>query len=228
MIANFIKFLISILTAILPWVSGGIFQNVLSSDEKPVYQLAAHQMNCGPSYWSVTPAIEKNLFSGTVALECDIQGISGGGLVELRRHLIDQTLRTATSLHEGPIMRNFEGLPSNAYDETITIGHENEKYEIRGQTDIATNGFTRLRSSFASTEIPTRGNLRSLKNFVGGVEVRTTDRPGWYHVKMSYASHVVKPWYASSEMFKNELVTKSQSSLEERKEKVLGDLAAHL
>jgi hypothetical protein len=223
-----IQLIMQIIAVIMEMLGGTAFSRVLTPDQnRPVY-LAAHQWECQSPYWQAAPEVKNNLFSGTVALDCEVEGSSGGGLVEARQHLISELPFQVSTVNAGPLVRNFEGLPSNAFDVSIRVQTSDEMVQMEGRTDIATDGFTRLRSVFATTRTPEEGSARYLKSVVDELDIQPASRAGWYKVTMRYASQIARPWFVSSKTFLEQIVQKQEEKLLNRREQVLNDLASHL
>jgi hypothetical protein len=223
-----IQMIMMIISVIMELIGGTTFNKVLMPDQNRPIQLAAHEWSCGQTYWESAPEVKNNLFSGTVALDCEVYGSSGGGLVEARQHLIEELPYSVSRVAAGPYIRSFEGLPSNAYDVGVEIQTSDETARMEGRTDIATDGFTRLRSVFTSTRTPEEGAARYLRHVTDELDIRPGATEGRYRVTMRYSSEISRPWYVGSKTFKEELVRKQEEKLMGRREQVLNDLAAHL
>lgn len=223
-----IEMIMSIIALIMQMIGGGTFPHTLVADaDRPIY-LASQQWQCGSTYWQTSPRVKDNVFSGTVAIDCEVQGTHGGGLIEARRHLISELPLSVSTVSAGPFIRNFEGLPSNAFDVAVQVQTSAESARLEGRTDIATDGFTRLRSVFTSTKTPAEGSGRYLRNVVDELDVTPSSRAGWYKVTMRYGSKIDRPWFISAKSFYEQVVPKQEEKMNERKEHVLNELSGHL
>jgi hypothetical protein len=222
-----IQIIMAIISMIMEMLGGTQFTHVLMQEDRPV-QLASHQWHCGSTYWQNRPEIKNNLFSGTVAIDCEVEGANGGGLIEARRHLVNQLPRSVSTVSAGPFIHNFEGLPSNAFNVTLEARTKEESARLEGRTDIATDGFTRLRSVFTSTRTPEEGMARYLRHVTDELDISPASRNGVFKVTMRYSSKVARPWYVSSKTFLEVVVQKQEEKMLGRREQVLNDLASHL
>ncbi len=223
-----IQIIMSIITLIMQMIGGGMFSHTLVADQdRPIY-LAAQQWQCGQTYWQTAPSVKHNLFSGTVALDCEVEGTQGGGLVEARRHLINELPLAVSTVAAGPYIHNFEGLPSIAFDVAVRVQTATESAALEGRTDIATDGFTRLRSVFTSTRTPSEGSAKYLKQVVDEVDITPGSRAGWYKVTMRYTSQIERPWMIGTRSFQEQVVKKQEEKMQERKVHVLNELSNHL
>jgi hypothetical protein len=222
-----IQLIIQIISAISEMLGGGLFGGTLIPNQQPVVHLAQYEWSCQSPYWSEAPVVSSNHFTGTVEMNCDVKSVSGGGIIELRKHLVSQIPQSVSEVKSGPNVENYEGLPSNAYEVAIEIDGD-ERVAMQGITHIATNGFTQFRSVFESTAIPTSGTASYLKSVHDEIQVAPAQNEGWYSVKMVYKSRVEKPWGVSRSKFQRQLKQAQEDRLVNRRERVLNDLAAHL
>ncbi len=227
--AAIIQIIITILTTILEWLNGGIMPktHILTSDVKPVYHLVDRQWQCGQPYWTTSPSVTDSRFKGTVALDCQVEGVAGGGIQQLRSHIASDMVNTASSV-ENQMIETVDGLPAISHDVELVIEHEGATHELRGKSQLATNGFTSLRHIFTATRIPGDTDLKYLKGLTDEVQVTTTNRDGWYQIHMTYSPDVAKPWFVGGSLFKSTLIEKCEERMQERKERVVNDLASHL
>jgi len=225
-----LKIVMAVIAMIMEMLGGGRFDGALTPDQQVVYHLASYQWNCGSAAWSQPGSIQNGAFTGTVEIKCNVEGTNGGGILTLRQHMLDQLTRSSSQVHEGPIVKNFEGLPSHAYDHSVVLADgDRYEYEMRGETNIATNGSTELRNVFRATTIPPAGDLRYLKGLEDAVEVTASaSQPGWYEIKLVTKSTVAKPWYVSNETFLKAVEQALATKLENRRERILNDLASQL
>ena len=222
------QMIMAIISVIMEMLGGTTFTRVLTPDQnRPVY-LASHQWECGNTYWQKSPEVKNSLFSGTVAIDCLVEGANGGGLIEARRHLVSELPFSVSTVSAGPFIHNFEGLPSNAYDVGLEIQTSDETARMDGRTDIATDGFTRLRSVFTSTRTPEEGMARYLRQVTDELDIAPTSREGWFKVTMRYSSQVARPWFVGSKTFLEQVTKKQEEKMLGRRERVLNDLASHL
>lgn len=135
---------------------------------------------------------------------------------------------SVSTVNAGPYIRNFEGLPSNAFDVAVHVQTATESASLEGRTDIATDGFTRLRSVFHSTKTPAEGSGRYLRQVVDELDIVPSSKAGWYKVTMRYTSRIDRPWFVSAKSFYEQIVPKQEEKMQERKVHVLSDLASHL
>lgn len=228
--AAIIQLVVSILAMILEFLGGGHFDRVMTPDQQVSYHLASYQWNCSAPTWTTPTASTGSNYQGTVEMKCQVEGTNGGGIVTLWNHMIQQVNRNAAHMYEGPLVKNFQGLPSQEFDHSVLMaGKDNVEFELRGETNIATNGFTELRNVFHATEIPTEGNMHYLKGFDEEIRVQKSEgRDGWYTVTVRSTNTVSKPWYVSSETFKEALQKTMVEKMEGRRERVMNDLASQL
>ena len=214
---------------IFSFLGGGDFPFPLNDHlMEAKYQLKADQWYCSETVWETEPKMVNGHFEGTQSIDCIFEGLSGGGVRELRKHMEDALPKSASAIHEGPMIENFEGLPSLAYDLTLDMETEKENVSIRGKTHIATNGFTKLHNTFISTKVPTRGNAKYLKKIRTDIDVEATEWKGWYNFKFSNFTRVEKPWFVNSETFVNTIVEKSEEEFEARAQDVLNNIANNI
>lgn len=224
-----IQLVMTILTIIMEFLGGGHFDRVLVPDQQVAYHLASYQWSCSKPAWAEAGAVSNGVFSGTLEMKCEVEGTNGGGLISLRNHMLDQLNRTSSQIHQGPIVKNFEGLPSHAYDHSMVIeGSDRNEYEMRGETNLATNGFTVLRNVYRATEIPQNGDLHYLKGMEDAIEVASANQAGHWQVTLRSKSQVAKPWYVSSDTFKQAVQQKLEEKMENRRERIMNDLASQL
>lgn len=227
--AVILQLIITIITTILEWLGGGIQpnQHVLTAGLEPMYHLVDRQWQCDRPHWTEIPNVTDGRFHGTVALDCMVEGINGGGIFSLRSHLANDMVNTAARV-DGEMVETVDGLPTISHDVDLDIDHNGMMSHVRGKSSLATNGYTELRHIFKATQIPTDGDLKYLKGLTDQVQVTTTERDGWYHIHMTYSPDVAKPWFVSKELFKSTLMEKCEERMEKRKERVVNDLASHL
>jgi hypothetical protein len=227
--AAIIQLIITILTTIMEWLGGGIMPktNILTSDVKPVYHLVDRQWQCGQPYWTTAPGVNGGRFTGTVALDCNVEGVAGGGIQQLRSHIASDMVNTAATI-ENQMVETLDGLPSISHEVEVVIEHAGQQHSLRGKSQLASNGFTHLRHVFSATRIPGDTDLKYLKGMSDEVQVTTTNRDGWYQIHMTYSPDIEKPWFVGAGVFKSSLVEKCEERMQERKERVVNDLASHL
>ncbi len=222
-----LQMIMAIISVIMEMIGGTNFPHTLHPNQSRPVQLASHEWTCGSTYWTAAPQVTDNVFSGTVALDCEVLGSDGGGLIEARQHLIRQIPVQVSSVNSTTI-RNFEGLPSNAFDVSVAVQTSEETATMDGRTDIATDGFTRLRSVFTSTRTPEEGMSKYLRHVVDELDISPAEKEGWYKVTMRYSSRIDRPRFVSSKTFKEQVTLKQEEKMMGRREIVLNDLASHL
>lgn len=222
------QMIIAIITVIMELIGGGQFDRALVPDQQVAYHLASYQWSCGSSQWAVPGNVQNGVYSGTVLSKCEIEGTNGGGIVALRNHLVEQISRNSSHIFEGPVVKNYNGLPSHAYDHSVVVATNEQEFEMRGETNIATNGFTELKSVFRATSIPTNNSLHYLKGMEDEISVSASNRAGWYTITLKTTTSVAKPWFLSGETFTKAMNEKLVEKMENRRERVMNDLASKL
>lgn len=223
-----LQLVMAVITLIMEYLGGGTFTKVMVANQAPVYRLAEGQFACGKVYWTELPRMENGEFQGTVGLDCDIAGLSGGGIAQLKNHMVEQLPASASQIHQGPVTTSFDGLPSELYDTSLTLSNEAETADVRGQTTIATDGLSRLKNVFNSTEISQTGSSRYITSVNDAVEVSTADKSGWYRVQLRYRGQVKRPWFVSEKTFRDSLIQKFEEQMANRKDRVINDIAPNL
>lgn len=220
---EFILLIIKVVT----WLLGVInsFPSVVSTDIVP---LATSQWHCEDTYWAESPMVIGGVFHGKLRMDCEMEGIDGGGLIELRRHMVEKIPSLTEKVHGSPTVENFEGLPALAFDITLKAQNEMEESLFRGTTHIATNGFTKLRNVFVATHIPTSGNSKYLRDLQTEISVSPMERPGWYKLSVISQPTVFKPSFMSAYRFKRILVKGAEDGMVERVENLVTNYANHL
>lgn len=218
--------IVIIIAVIFLFMSGGM-PIPMGRTYGPVMPLAKHQWQCEEVVWS-TAAIVRDQFNGAMELRCEVEGLTGEGIIGLRKHMVAVLPKSAEKIHSGPEVESFESLPSVRYDLTLRMNAENESALVRGDAHIATDGFTRLRNVFVGREMPTNGAARYIRSVNSEVSVEPTDRPGWFRVRILNANLVARPWYISAPKFRQAMVDRSEEEFTTRAESILTDLANHL
>lgn len=218
--------IVIIIAFILIFMGGGL-PIPMSDSGAPAVKLAQHQWQCEEVVWT-TASIVQDHFDGAMEIRCEVEGLTGEGLIGLRKHMIEALPKQAHQVHGGPEVESFEGLPSVRYDVTLKLKAKNETSLVRGDAHVATDGFTRLRNVFVASRIPTGGAGKYIKQVQSEVQVEATDRPGWYRVRILNANLVQKPWYVSADRFREAMVEKSEEEFSGNAERILTDLANHL
>lgn len=225
-----IQIIISVLSMILEFLNGGGFPKpkTLVADAPSTYHLVDYDWNCGSPFWSEKAEVVEGEFRGTVSLDCEVQGVKGGGIRALRAHLVDQVYQTAHTVNGAAVVKTVAEMPATSQAVTMALETEEETYQLDGESTIATNGQTRLRHLFQTKSIPNQGSLKYLRSMANEVAVETSTREGWYRVRFSNTSRIAKPWYVGTSTFKNLVVEKNEEKINARKQRLLNDLAANL
>ncbi|MEZ4751157.1 MAG: smalltalk protein [Bdellovibrionota bacterium] len=218
-----IKLIITVLSAILSALGGSPLFPYTSSQ----YRLTSDQWQCGDVYWTMAPTVRDKHFTGTVALDCKVQGIGGGGLAGLEKHLLQQVPNIARTIHTGPVKEYLGWLPSTYHELSYDVDSDGDVVEIRGESHIATDKHSELRSLFRSTEIDKQNGAEYLKKFIDELTVVPMGN-GWFSVHMKSGSRVEKPWGMSDSEFKNEISRQLEERIESRQEGAVNDVAEHL
>lgn len=220
--------IIIVIIVVIVMLMGGLSPMMVDPVAEDLVPLAHHQWQCEEVYWSAPPQLKDGRLGGTLNIDCEVEAINGGGLLALRRHMVDRIPVHAHQVHGAPKVENFQGLPSMAYDITLQLDAEGETVPVRGVTHIATNGFTQLRNVFVATTLPTSGKARYLKDMRSEVAVQKMDRPGWYRVNLSNTSQLARPWFAPAKTFARVFKDKSEQAFAEKTERILTSLANRL
>lgn len=218
---------IVIIAVILFVLMGGFNPVMLTTDLSNMTPLAANQWQCEETIWTDAPKIEHGLFKGTLRIDCRFEAINGGGMIELRRYLVDRIPTLAETVH-GETVQNFDGLPSTVYDVSMKVNEKDEEARVRGKTYVATDGFTRLRHVFIADNIASRGAAKYLKGMRSELNITQRAQPHWYDVQIVNSSTVEKPWGIPGKVFKRELVKKIETDIREKAEAVLTSVSNHL
>jgi len=223
-----LQMIMAIITVLMQFLGGGKFTSTaLELEENPIIYLADSDYQCAGVVWDKPAQVVSSHFEGQASMTCTVIGLGGEGILGLRREMANQIRERYATIHAGPSVDWVGEMPAVSYDVSLAIAGDEGDLMMRGNNQLITDGFTRLSNRFVSTQIPQEQGMSYLKNIVDEVVI-TPNADGKFTVKMVYGLKVKKPMIVPTQEFIKTLKEKAEKSLNDRKAKVLSDMALYL
>jgi len=152
---------------------------------------------------------------------CNVITFGRGTLTQLVQVITDE-VTADVAIHEGPTAETYKELPSQYYDLTSKLITSQMDADVRYDVHFATDEENEFIHDSLSTEITGKGYAPYMKRLDKGFELRTTQSPGEYYLRLFNVTNMEKPPFVPTSAFMNKL----QSSVEEKMEKSKKDLVA--
>jgi hypothetical protein len=181
---------------------------------------------CDPLAWT-TPATlgSDGHLRGVAQVECDFKALSGGGYPELENFLLASMKKQATHVNSGPIAGTVNSMPSQTYDFNMNLTFSGKQVDAHEVGTIATDEQTRLVSLMKTLQITGSSYDAYIKGFDMTLDVTPKITTiGDYHVSLSLAIDMTKPWYAPAGTFKSEVVKAVESTVTSYKDTMIGEI----
>ncbi len=179
---------------------------------------------CQPVGWASGPVVEGSMFKGTAFIQCDYDGVGGGGLPELETYLIERMKRQATQIYAGPLYSQQEGMPSTGYDFSMGLPFQGETVTIREDGWVATDSQSKLACVMNSKGITATGNGQYLKKFDMRIDVTSLPTAGKFRARLSAAVQIQKPGLIPVNMFKTQVQQGVESAVNDYRDGLIKEL----
>lgn len=163
--------------------------------------------DCQEENWTAEPRMEEGLYKSELESRCVFEPSGGKNFADLREKL-QEYLISKREVHAGPILGQWNGIPSWTYDTTVTPPGE-ASLRIRESVVLATDGLGRFWYGTQSKEIQGSGLSSYLKNVSFSLELKRTPGSPRIAVVMRNGIQVERPWYALGPIFF--LITKGKA-----------------
>jgi hypothetical protein len=189
--------------------------------------LFAANSTCTAETWVGNPGVVGSLFKGTLAAECEIKGVSGGGLPALDAKFLSDIARSK-QVHSGPSQTRVENLPAVSYDVTSEFKAGDTVVLIRQISTVGTDRVTRLMYTTRSKSLSGNGTAAYLKKLDVTIDVVPTQTPGVFKAKLINTTHIEKPWYAPGGAFTDEAKKGVKGQFQRVRDELVPEMAAAL
>lgn len=204
------------------------FAGVQNSVDLARIQEPLTEYTCEEMVWTDPPVVQNDLFKGTLFVECEFKALSGGGFPQLRDYLLETIVNESQEVHAGPIEETYEGLPSTYYDTTTVFEEDGSTAAIRGEFHVATDEIEHLINDYLSKKISGSGMAGYVKKADLRSDVFVTDTDQWYRIEASAHTEIERPWYVPGSIFKDEVIKKIETEVENRKEEIINEVANNI
>lgn len=202
----------------------GLITATWLANQTPAFDV---EWSCRNPEWTDGPKIVSNEFRGKIEVDCSFKAVSGGGFVQLKKHLLEKAVHDALAIHSGPTQETFEGMPSTGFDLTNVLEADGLKVEARGLAHIATDETNRLVTAFSSTQIHGEGEAAYLRKLDTAANIRK-DRADGYSVHTSSFMKVEKPKLVPAGIFLKKLSKKIEEGIPSQEKAMIEEVAQNL
>jgi hypothetical protein len=185
------------------------------------------QYSCGVARWTQAPKMVSGELVGTVQQTCRVEGRSGGGLAELKQHLMYQVERDAKAVYAGPVHTVSNGESATQYSVSFQSDVDNADVETHGNSTLTASA-NRLRHTFKQTAVYSSTDSKYVTAVQADMEVTPTSQPHWYNVTTSESIRIKKPWFISSSYFQSKIVTEIEKAMPQKVIEAVNEMGSHL
>jgi hypothetical protein len=187
-------------------------------------EVSAQNWTCGEPKWVGDPAMNGDQFEAALENDCEITlPYNDQSLSHLNDFFTNGT-KKAREIHQGPVVGEFEGLPSVYFDVTV-YNKGTEEVTIRQDVQIATNLKSKLIFDMKSTSCQGTGMAEYLRFVHTRIELITGQK---MKVRISNEVHVEKPWYAPEAIFVPQAKDTAIQQFGPLRTQLLDGVASHL
>lgn len=180
------------------------------------------QYSCANVKWVQAAKVVNGELVGTVQQSCKFEGRSGGGLVQLKQHLMDQ-VENDSAQYAGPVQTTANGSSTVQY----TVAFQGDDVETRGNTTLVTSA-GKLKHSFTQTAVYTKSDAQYVSGVQADMEVTPASQAHWYNVTTTQAIKVKKPWFISASYFQSKIVSEIEKQMPNKVIDAINDMSSHL
>jgi hypothetical protein len=185
------------------------------------------QYSCGLAKWTQAPKMVSGELVGTVSQTCRVEGRSGGGLAELKQHLMYEVERGAKKVYAGPMQTVSDGENATQYTVSFQSDNENPDVETHGNSTL-TASTGRLRHSFKQTAVYSSTDSKYVTDVQADMEVTATSHPHWYNVTTSESIRIKKPRFVTNNYFQSKIVSEIEKAMPQKVIQAINEMASHL
>ena len=133
--------------------------------------------------------------------------------------------KKATQINSGPVTGTLDSMPSQTYDFNMDLNFSGSTVDAHEVGTIATNEQTRLVSLMKTLSVSGSSYDAYIKGFDFTLDVQPiATSAGNYHVSLSVAIDMTKPWYAPVGTFKSEVVKAVESAVTSYRDTMIGEI----
>lgn len=167
-------------------------------------RLSDPQFSCDDETWSSPLNFDRDgMLKGTITSLCYAPESKRQGFISLSEMLLNETVRNAYQVHNGPVRGPYLGMPAVRYDLTTRYENGKDPLFIRSDFFVATDEVNRLVYANLSKKVNSSGMAKYLKKVDLLIESVPAGKGGYYY-RISASVAAERPFYAPEGTFKNE------------------------
>ena len=189
--------------------------------------VAQAQFSCEKLVWTQPLKMVSGELVGTVQETCKFEGASGGGLVQLKEHLVRQVERDASTIYAGPVQTVSNGENATTYSVAFKGDPQDGDVETRGNSVLYTSA-NRLRHTFNQTAVYANNDAKYISGVTASMDVTPSTQAHWYNLTATVNIRVKKPWFVTAGFFANKIANGIEKQMPNRIIDAINELASHL
>lgn len=190
--------------------------------------LETSQYTCDRIVWTTAPTVTNGQFRGRLSLACEVVGIGHGGIAALEEYLAERVVMKAAKFYGATYSVQEGSLRGATYDVAVRGEANGESIELRGTTQLLTDGAIELRHTFSTDPSEAQKANRWLRGVRSELHVSSTLRPNWYRVVISHEAAIAKPALLSANRFQTMVTEQLEAKMAEEAKNVLTSIANNL
>lgn len=206
-----------------------IIQFIMGIFVPPTPPNAIHtQYSCANVRWTQAPKMVNGELVGTASQSCSFEGRSGGGLTQLKQHLVNQVEKDASVVYAGPVQTvSNNGESTTQYSVAFNADSESGEIQTRGSTTLVASA-NRLRHSYNQTAVYAKNDAQSLSGVKADMDITPAAQAHWYNVTTTTSIRVKKPWFVSGSYFQSKIAGEIEKQMPGKVIDAINDMASHL